>query len=67
MCLAKLYVQANGGDPGTDLLMENVAHVEVDGDKIRVTSLFGGTEEVQARVTSIDFVEGRLVLQSVEP
>jgi hypothetical protein len=55
MCLAKLYVQANGGDPGTDLL------------KIRVTSLFGGTEEVQARVTSIDFVEGRLVLQSVEP
>lgn len=66
MCLAKVYVRANGGDTGTDLLMENVARVDVDGDKVRVTSLFSETEELRGRVTSIDFVEGRLVLQSFE-
>ena len=66
MCLSKVYVRANGSDPSADLLMENVARVDVDGDKVRVTSLFGEIEELHGRVTSIDFVEGRLVLQSVE-
>ena len=67
MCLSKVYVRADAGDAGADLLMENVSHVDIDGDKISVTSLFGETEELRGRVTSIDFVEGRLVLQSVGP
>jgi len=66
MCLAKVYVRADGDDPSA-ALMENVARVDVDGDKVRVTSLFSETQELRGRVTSIDFVEGRLVLQSLEP
>ena len=67
MCLAKVYVGANGADPAAELLMENVARAEVDGDRVRVTSLFNETQELRGRVTSIDFVEGRLVLQSTQP
>lgn len=73
MCLAKAYVHPSAGDKvsaaggsKTDeglLLMENVTQVEVDGGNIHVRSLLGDAETVQGRVVSIDFAEGRLVLQ----
>ena len=61
MCLAKVYVDARDGD-ALRLLMENVTRVLVDGEKIRVTSLLGDSEEVEGTIESIDFVEGRLLL-----
>jgi predicted RNA-binding protein len=64
MCLAKAYVRA--ADDDTRLLMENVTRVVIDGDQVRLTSLLGDVEELPARVTSIDFMEGRLGLESVE-
>lgn len=67
MCLAKAYVRTDGAEADSDLLMENVTRVDVEGDKIRVTSLFGESEELSGHVSSIDFSEGRLVLQSIEP
>ena len=65
MCLAKAYVRATDDDDAR-LLMENVTRVVVDGDRVRLTSLLGDIEEVPGRVTSIDFMEGRLGLESLE-
>ena len=74
MCLAKAYVHssagpevsAGSGESADDqLLMENVTQVDVDGDRVHLKSLLGDNETVQGRVASIDFSEGRLVLQSV--
>ena len=48
------------------MVMENVTRVEVDGDRVRLRSLLGDTEELQARIASIDFDQGRLVLTRVE-
>ena len=45
------------------LLMENVTQVDVDGDRVRLRSLFGSTEVLLGRIASIDFSEGRLVLE----
>lgn len=74
MCLAKAYVRpigaktdgGNGGTNGTVLLMENVTQVEIEGDQIRLKSLFGTTESLHGRLASIDFSEGKLILQSIE-
>lgn len=66
MCLAKAYVRSKADDPGSTLVMENVAHVEVDGDQIRVRSLFGDAKVVRGRIASIDFSENKLVLESVD-
>ena len=66
MCLAKAYIRSKAGDPETTLAMENVAMVEVDGDQIRVRSLFGDAKVVRGRIASIDFSENRLVLESVD-
>ena len=73
MCLAKAYVHsstgpevpAESGESVDDLLvMENVTQVDVDGDQVHLKSLLGDNETVQGRIDSIDFSEGRLVLQS---
>lgn len=65
MCLAKAYVRATNDEDGR-LLMENVTKVFIDGDQVRLTSLLGDVEELPGRVTSIDFMEGRLGLESLE-
>lgn len=70
MCLAKAYVLADdaqtglaqSGDAGATLVMENVTQMDVDGDTIRIRSLFGDVESLQGRVTRVDFAEGRLLL-----
>lgn len=76
MCLAKAYARpvgaalestGNSGETnGTILLMENVAHVQIDGDHLRLRSLFGATESLHGHIASIDFSEGKLILQCVE-
>ena len=71
MCLAKAYVtsgsDAAGSSPGLadagTLLMENVTQVDVEGDHIRLKSLFGSTEVLLGRIARVDFAEGRLVLE----
>ena len=64
MCLAKVYIEpplANdrSEDPPT-LVMENVARAAVDGDVIRITSLFGESQELHGSIRSMDFVEGKV-------
>jgi predicted RNA-binding protein len=76
MCLAKAYVRPVNGysgrvtqPPGANggiLVMENVTHVEIDGEELRLKSLFGETQSLHARIASVDFSEGKLILQSVE-
>jgi predicted RNA-binding protein len=46
--------------------MENVTNIDIDGDQVRLRSLFGTTETLHGRIASIDFSEGKLILQSVE-
>ncbi len=72
MCLAKAYMRPvgaaeNGSSDGDDLLMENVVHVEIDGDQLLLRSLFGNTESLRGHIASIDFSEGKLILHALEP
>jgi predicted RNA-binding protein len=61
MCLAKVYVRT---DTAEELVMENVAHVVVNDGRVLLTSLFMETEELQGRITSVDLVKSKLVLES---
>ena len=64
MCLAKAYVNTSATELDGKLVMENVTRVEVDGNRVTLTSLLGDAEELQARVSSIDFVDSKVVLES---
>jgi predicted RNA-binding protein len=48
------------------LIMENVTQVVVDDGHLQLRSLFGEVETLRARIASVDFSEGRLVLESTE-
>lgn len=63
MCLSKAYVEPDAGVAEPELLMENVVLVAVRDDSIRLTNLFGQSEELAGNIVSVDFTEGRLVLK----
>ncbi len=66
MCLAKAYVKASGTDTEGRLLMENVTRVEVDGDRVHLTSLLGDSEELHACISSVSFLDSTLVLETAK-
>ena len=64
MCLAKAYVRSSATEPDGKLLMENVTQVEIDGDTARLKSLLGDVEELQGHISTIDFADSKIVLES---
>ncbi len=54
-------------DDAPRLVMENVTRLTVDGERIWLTSLLGANQEVTGRIVSMDFMEGRLLLESTGP
>lgn len=66
MCLAKAFLEPTAENAGLQPMMENVARVVVEGDRVRLTSILGQTEELTARIRSVDLVDGRLFLERIE-
>jgi len=62
VCLANVYIE---GKQPADALMEEVAWITAEEGGLRVTSLFGESLLLQARVKSIDLMESRVVLEEV--
>ena len=60
MCLAKAYLK--GGDED-ELLLENVASLEVKEDSLVLTTIMKETREVEARLSSVNFRNGSIVLE----
>ena len=63
MCLAKAYVGSNGEK---ELLMEEVASLQVKDSKLLVTTLFGEQREIEASIKEIDFMASSIILESVK-
>jgi len=63
MCLSKVYVDRNGK---RELLMEEIASVEIGGDKLLFKTLFGEQREIEANIREIDFLSHSLVLEKVK-
>ena len=59
MCLSKVYVDRNGK---RELLMEEIASVEIGGDKLVFKTLFGEQKEIEANIRQIDFLSHSLIL-----
>jgi len=64
MCLGKAYIEA--GDK-RELVLDSIALMEIDGNKVRLSTIFGEQKEMEARVKQIDFEGSRIILSSVSP
>ena len=60
MCLGKAYLKEGDKD---ELLLENVASLEVKEESLILTTILKETREVEARLSRIDFAKGRIILE----
>ncbi len=60
MCLGKVYQSEESDEP----LLENIAHLRLEGDQVELETLFGEKKAFQGRLREIDFVRSRIIVQS---
>jgi predicted RNA-binding protein len=60
MCLAKAYLVGNGQ---RELLLEEVALIEIRDKKLRLSTIFGEKKELEAVIKAVDFQNSSIVLE----
>lgn len=63
MCQSSVY--AIDGER-EELLLEDVALVEVDGDRVELKSLFGEPLSIRAQIKEINLVKHKIILERCE-
>ena len=59
MCLAKVYDATKGDKP----VLEDIAYMIIDGDRVEVETLFGEKRIFQGKVRQVDFLKSRVQLE----
>ena len=59
MCMAKLYEDVESDKP----VVEDIAYMIIDGDRVEVETLFGEKKVLQGKVRHIDFLKSRVQLE----
>jgi predicted RNA-binding protein len=59
MCLATAYRGGESDQP----IMQEIAHVRIDGDRVELESLFGDNKVIQGKITEIDFMSSKLIVE----
>ena len=62
MCLSKVYVNRNNK---RELLLEEIASVEIGDGKLVFKTLFGEQKEIEANIREIDFLSHSLVVENL--
>ena len=60
MCLSKAYVERDGN---REILMEEVASVKIEDNRLRLSNLFGEQKEIGAHIREIDFLSHSILLE----
>jgi predicted RNA-binding protein len=60
MCLAKAYLKKDDGD---EMLLKNVASMEISGKAITFTTVLLESKTIEANIKSIDFLKGNILLE----
>ena len=60
MCLAKAYLMGNGQ---RELLLEEVALIEIRDKTLRLSTIFGEKKELEAVIKAVDFQNSSIILK----
>ena len=60
MCETNAYLKGEGSE---ELFLESLARVEVDGDMLYLTSIFGDKKTVNGRILEVNFQGGKIILE----
>jgi len=59
MCMAKLYEATKGDEP----ILEDIAYMIVEGERVKVETLFGERRIFQGKVRQVDFIKSKVQLE----
>jgi len=62
MCQSNVYAVDSGRQ---ELLLEDVARLEIEGDEVTIEPLFGEQVSFSARIKEIDLVKQRIVVERI--
>lgn len=60
MCLAKAYLEGEGEK---ELLLEEVALIEIDDKTLRLSTIFGERKEMEGVIKSVDFQNSTVIVE----
>jgi len=60
MCLSKAYYEKEGEK---QLVADEITSMDIDGEILRFTTIFGEMKEITARVREIDFLTHSILLE----
>ena len=60
MCLAKAYLKKNSE---RELLLEEVALIEIEDKRLLLSTIFGDKKEIEADIKQIDFQNSSIILE----
>lgn len=63
MCLAKACIKENGQE---ELVMDGIALMKIENDRLILNSIFGEQKEMEARIKEIDFVHHSITLRRTQ-
>jgi predicted RNA-binding protein len=63
MCLSKAYIDRNGV---REFLMEKVTFIQIKGEKLLLTKLFGERKELGADIREIAFITHSIFLEGLD-
>ncbi len=59
MCMAKLYETTKGDQP----ILDDIAYIIVEGDRIEVETLFGERRVFQGKLREVDFIKSEVQVE----
>ena len=63
MCLSRVYVDKGDKE---ELLMEEVASLKFEGEKLLLKTLFGEEKKIEANIKQIDFMTHSIFLENLK-
>jgi predicted RNA-binding protein len=63
MCLSRVYVDKEDKE---ELLMEEIASLRIEGEKLLFKTLFGEEKEIEANIKQINFMTHSIFLENLK-
>jgi predicted RNA-binding protein len=60
MCETNAFLRGNGAE---EMLLESLSKIEVKGDSLQLSNIFGDRKEIKGRILEINFQGGRVLIE----
>jgi predicted RNA-binding protein len=63
MCDTNAYIRDAGKE---EIFLESISKIEVQGDKLNLTSIFGDRKVISGRILEINFQGGKVIMERTQ-